>query len=128
MSENDRDAVRKRRGHWMRIARERLGLSTDQVAKAVGYTGQKPGSIVTRWEKGERAVPSDRFELLARVLGLPPEWLTTPPVSDVERLEARLDELARAAGALEREDWEAVQDRAPAADDEPGVEPGRQTA
>lgn len=112
----------------MRIARERLGLSTDQVAKAVGYTGQKPGSIVTRWEKGERAVPSDRFELLARVLDMPPEWLTTPPVSDVERLETRLDDLARAAGVLEREDWKAAEERAPAAGDEPDDAPRRQTA
>lgn len=123
MAGSDRDLARRRRGRWIRLARERRELTTDGLAAALGYKGAKPGSVVSRWESGERAVPSDLFPAIAAVLQLPAEWLTNPPMTDLERLEERLDELMNAAARLERDDWAAGEDRAPEDGDGPAGEP-----
>src|SRR4051794_7951235 len=94
MADSERLAVRRRRGYWVSLARRRKGLTLDALAELVGY-GKTSGSVVSRWESGDRAVPSDRFPRLSEVLDLPPEYLVRPPLTDSERL----DELARAATA-----------------------------
>ncbi len=84
--------------------RERAGLTQDGLAELLGYA-PRSGGVIARWESGERAVPSDRFPALARTLGLPPEWLVEPPITDDDRL----DEIVREASVEERADWELAQ-------------------
>jgi transcriptional regulator with XRE-family HTH domain len=112
MADSERDAVRRRRGYWISLARRRKGMTLDALAAHVGY-GEASGSVISRWESGDRAVPSDRFGRLANVLDLPADYLVNPPLTDSERL----DELARVAVAEEREDWERAQTTLPDAED-----------
>ena len=63
-------AARKRRGYWVRRARERKGLTLKEVAAALGYSGNSL-STPSLWEAGKRQVPGDRMEPLARLLSLP---------------------------------------------------------
>lgn len=128
MAGTDRNLSRLRRGRWIKVARERVGLTTDQLAARLGYRGQKAGGIISRWEKGERAVPSDKFAGLVEHIGIPPEWLSAPPMTDLERLEEWLDAAQRDVADLERQDWPSGREPGPAVDDEPGDEPGRLTA
>ena len=91
--------TRRRRGYWIERARRRKGYTLEAVAAALGYS-DKSISTLSRWEAGERPVPSDKLEPLARLLGLPPTYLVSPPLTDDERLDAAV----RDAEELERED------------------------
>lgn len=101
-TEEEIQAVRKRRGFWIQRARKRKGYTLEALAAAMGY---RSISGVSRWESGGRAVPGDKFEPLARYLSLPPGFLVNPPLTDDERL----DEAVRAAEELEREDSDEEQ-------------------
>lgn len=79
-------AVRRRRGYWVRRARERKGYTLQYVASSLGYS-DKSISTVSRWEDGGRQVPSDKIEPLSRLLSLPPRFLVRPPLTDDERLD-----------------------------------------
>lgn len=43
----------KRRGFWLRVARERANLTQEAVAMTLGLSG-KSKSTMSAWEKGER--------------------------------------------------------------------------
>jgi transcriptional regulator with XRE-family HTH domain len=116
-------AVRIRRGYWIRRARERKGFTLTYVASMLGYK-DKSISTLSRWESGDRQVPGDKFEPLARLLDLPAGFLVSPPLTDDERLDAAV----RAASALEREDWEKEQATHRAAGGEPDAEPDTRSA
>jgi transcriptional regulator with XRE-family HTH domain len=92
-------ATRRRRGYWIKRARERQDLTLEAVAGSLGYS-PKSISTISRWEDGTRPVPSDKLEPLARLLSLPAAWLINPPLTDEERLDAAVS----AAADLERED------------------------
>lgn len=89
----------------------------------LGYEASATGNI-SKWEAGERPVPSDMFTPLARALGLPAEFLISPPPTDEERLAAAIE----SAAALEREDWDVGADRFPGAGAAPDGAPGRRSA
>jgi transcriptional regulator with XRE-family HTH domain len=77
--------VHRRRGWWIRVARERRGITLAALAEAMGYTeGQ---GTVSLWERGLRPVPSGKFPAIARELGLAPRFLVNPPATDEERLD-----------------------------------------
>lgn len=116
-------AVRKRRGYWIRRARERKGYTLRLVAGRLGYS-DKSISTISRWEDGERQVPSDKIEPLSRLLALPPQFLVSPPLTDDERL----DQAVREAEGLERADWEAEGDGSQADAGARGGEPRRRSA
>ena len=116
-------AVRKRRGYWIRRARERHGYTLQFVASRLGYS-DKSISTVSRWEDGLRQVPSDKIEPLSRLLSLPAKFLVSPPETDDERL----DQAVRDAEALEREDWAAGADDGRADGAGPDGGPRRLTA
>lgn len=116
-------AARRRRGYWIERARIRRGMTLDAVAVALGYS-EKSTSTVSRWEDGQRPIPSDKLEVLARVLGLPPSWLVTPPETDDERL----DRAVRDAEELERQDAERAQAPGRSTDDAPAPALRRLTA
>lgn len=116
-------AMRKRRGYWIQRARKRKQLTQQGVGSLLGYPG-KSESIVSRWEAGDRPVPSDKLQALAVLLDLPADYLVNPPLTDDERLDAAV----RAASELEREDWEAGEGSDPEADDEPDDGPRTRSA
>jgi transcriptional regulator with XRE-family HTH domain len=101
-------AARIRRGYWIRRARERRGLTLQDVAMSLGYSG-KSLSTPSLWESGKRPVPSDKLEPLGRLLNLPDGFLLRPPLTDDERLDAAI----AAAAAGEQRDWEAAGEDAP---------------
>ncbi len=117
-------AVRKRRGYWVQRARKRKGLTQQALAQLMGYTTDRPESVVSRWEKGERPIPSDKLEPLARHLSLPSNYLISPPLTDDERL----DRAVREGSALERSDWDAAEERAREVVVEPVAARGRRSA
>lgn len=119
----DQMAIRIRRGYWIQRARKRKGLTLLYVANALGYSG-KSESIPSRWESGDRPVPSDKLEPLARLLSLPPHYLVRPPLTDDERLDAAV----LAVSEQESEDSESGAEDDPQADDELDDELGRQSA
>jgi transcriptional regulator with XRE-family HTH domain len=96
------EAERRRRGYWIKRARERRVLTLDALAADLGYAA-KSGSTISLWEAGLRPVPSDKFSRLADLLELPVAWLVKPPLTDEERLEAAI----RRGSDEEKRDWEA---------------------
>ena len=56
-------------GAYLRAYRERLGLSQDDVAKALGKSQAK---VVTEWEAGKRATALDVWNLWVEMLGANP--------------------------------------------------------
>lgn len=122
MTKEDEQLVHRRRGWWIRVARERHGMTLATLAEMLGYVDGQ--GTVSLWEKGLRPVPSSKFTAIANLLGLPDRYLVRPPVTDEERLDAAV----RAAGDAEREDWEAGEGRPRVAEAEPSGEPGRRSA
>lgn len=118
----DETLVHRRRGWWIRVARERLEINIDDLARVAGYKDGK--GTVSLWEKGKRPVPSGKFPMLTRLLRLPYSYLVNPPMTDEERLDAAI----RAASDAERRDWDLEQDPGREDGDEPDVSPGRRSA
>ena len=56
-------------GAYLRAYRERLGLSQEDVAKALGKSQAK---VVTEWEAGKRATALDVWNLWVEMLGANP--------------------------------------------------------
>lgn len=52
----------------IRDIRQRLGLTQQQFAEALGYEGPNANRLVRRWELGERT-PNKRLQNLIRALG-----------------------------------------------------------
>lgn len=96
---DDELVERRRRGFWLREARERAGLKQPDVASRLGYS-VKSASTIKMWESGERDVPTRHLAALAKMYGVPAEVFVNPE----ETAEERLNELARGAIALARQD------------------------
>lgn len=111
----------------MRIAREHAQLSQETAARELGLSG-KSKSTLSAWESGARDPRSSMLVKMARLYGIPVEMLADPQPTAHEAIDRRLDEIARLAGELEREDWAAGQDRGRPAADGPDAEPGRRSA
>jgi transcriptional regulator with XRE-family HTH domain len=114
--------IHRRRGWWIRVARERLGWTLETFAEELGYADGK--GTVSLWEKGLRPVPASKFHTVARLLHLPDRYLVRPPLTDEERL----DEAIQSASDAERADWDLEAEQGLEADDGPDVAPGRQSA
>jgi len=102
MTEDELTSIRRRRGYWLRLARERANMDQNSVARELGMS-TKSGTSVLAWEKGTRSPTMDQLDKLARIYGVPVATFTEPLPTDEEWL----DDLVNAAGALERGDWEA---------------------
>jgi transcriptional regulator with XRE-family HTH domain len=122
MAKAEEQLVNRRRGWWIRVARERLAMNVDDLAKRVGYSDGK--GQVSKWENGISAVPAGKFPKIARVLRLPYAYLVNPPATDAERLDAAI----QSASDAERRDWESEVGLYPGAADEPDASPGRRSA
>lgn len=84
--DDERDLRAVRRGYWMRLARERAGMTLAAAAHAAGL-GPRSGSTISRWESGERSPKVDQVERLADAYGVSVDLFTHPQPTDEERLE-----------------------------------------
>lgn len=70
--------MRKTPAEKMRELRLRNGLSTRQLAKALGYRGKATSleTIIKRFENGSRKIPEQTKRLVEfmDVYGVPPDW------------------------------------------------------
>lgn len=107
----------KRRGFWLRMARERANLTQAAVAGQLGLSSESK-STMSAWEAGTREPKLRYLKEMARLYGVPLEMFTDPEPTAVERIDERLEELARSALRRERDDWEA-ETRDPEAADAP---------
>ena len=103
---DDEGTRQRRRGYWLRRARERAGFTLAAAAEIAGLSPGS-GSTVTRWEKGERPIQVIHLERLAHAYGVPIAFLMRPEPTDDERL----DEAIQSASDAERADWDAEQGR-----------------
>lgn len=89
--------VRRRRGWWLRVARERAGMTQSAVAHELGL---RTGTAVVHWENGDRDPSVLQLTALADLYGMTLDFFSRPPVTDEEWL----DDYARGATSLGRED------------------------
>lgn len=97
----DELAEQRRRGYYLRIAREWRGATLAAAAEAAGLADSS-GSSVSLWERGERPIPLVRLKRLADYYQVPLAFLMTPEQTDLERLQAAVLE----ASELERAERE----------------------
>lgn len=62
-------------GQCVRTARERAGLSQDEVAERLGLQGKGRASMISRWESGQRGLPAEQVVPLSEVLGCSPSYI-----------------------------------------------------
>ena len=89
---DDAQLYRTRRGHWLRVARQRAGLNLDQVAVEMGYS-MRSKSTIKKWEDGVRDPSDVQLRHVADVLGVPIEVFTEPDETDRERLDEKVQRL-----------------------------------
>jgi transcriptional regulator with XRE-family HTH domain len=106
------DTEARRRGYWLRRARERARITLEDAAVTAGLE-RSSGSTVSLWERGMRPIGVMQLNRLARRYGVPVTLFTDPTMTDDERL----DQAAAAAQALERGDWEMGHGSPPRDDD-----------
>lgn len=88
----DDAAYRRRRGHWLRVARERKGWRLEDLARAMDYSVRST-STFSRFEDGERDPSDVQLRHIAELLEVPVEVFTDPDETDHERLERRVAEI-----------------------------------
>lgn len=89
MTTEDAAAYRRRRGHWLRVARVRAGLTLKEVAHEMQYS-QRSQTTIKMWEDGKRDPSDVQLRQVAAVLGVPVEVFTEPDETDQERLERKI--------------------------------------
>ena len=75
---------RVRRGRYLQAARERAGVSQDDVADLLGYA---KGAIVGHWEQGRRDPSLANLKRMAAIYGVPLALFTEPPASELDVIE-----------------------------------------
>lgn len=97
--EDDDDALitdeARRRGYWMKLARNEAGVTVEDAAVAAGLA-KTSGSSVTKWERGGR-IRMDQMTKLARRYGVPVRLFTEPDPTDADRLASAIAEATRLA-------------------------------
>jgi len=119
---DDAAQERRRRGFWLREARERAGWKQNDVAQRLGYSANS-ASTIKLWESGERDVPAQHLAQMARLYGVPPSVFLDPEPT----AEERLNELARGAIGLALDDLAGEGQSTPGADVRPAARPRRRT-
>lgn len=117
----------KRRGFWLRVARERANLSQEAVAKELGLSARSK-STMSAWESGTRDPKLRYLNAMARLYNVPVSVFMDPAPTAAEELEDRLAQLARAAIRLAHEDLVAEAPEDPELAAVPGAPPGRRSA
>lgn len=124
MADDELALQRRRRGYWLRLARERANLDQNSVAAQLGMSA-KSGTSVLAWEKGTRSPNVDQLHQLARLYSVPVQVFMEPQPTDEEWL----GDLASGAVALALEDQRsAAGERGPRADAAPDGQLRRRSA
>lgn len=123
----DATVEKRRRGFWMRMAREHAQLSQASAAELLGLKS-KSKSTLSKLENGGQEPKASLIARMAALYGVPVELLIHPPMAADEVIERRLTEAVRDAEALEREDWERGAGPAPRDGDGPAAGPRRRSA
>lgn len=89
MTNEDTPTYRRRRGHWLRVGRQRARLTLKEVAHRMDYS-QRSQTTIKMWEDGNRDPSDVQLRKLAGLLGIPIEVFDDPDETDEERLEARI--------------------------------------
>lgn len=117
----------KRRGFWLKVARERANLSQEAVAREIGLSSTSK-STMSAWENGTRDPKLRHLNAMARLYGVPVSVFMDPAPTATELLEARLADLARAAIRLAVADAQAEAQPSPSSDGQPTVQPRTRSA
>ena len=117
----------QRRGHWLKVARERANLSQPAAAKLLGLS-DKSASTLSAWEAGTREPSPSKLKAMAALYGVPLSLFYDPPASPAEQLD-RMVRLAGLALDAEESDWQAsTPEQGRDAEDGPGAPPHRRSA
>jgi transcriptional regulator with XRE-family HTH domain len=90
-------------GERLKIAREYVGLSQEDVAKHLGI----PRSALSNVEAGQRKLDTLELTKLAKLYQRPITWITgedSPPPTETDELPTEVAYLARAAAGLSKQD------------------------
>jgi transcriptional regulator with XRE-family HTH domain len=85
----DQALQRRRRGFWLRVAREREGLTLKEVAREMGYA-LRSQTTIKKWEDGLREPSITQLEHLAEVYRVPVDVFMRPAPTAEEQLEAQI--------------------------------------
>jgi len=85
---------RRRRGYWLRLARQRSGLTLKQVAVEMGYA-LRSQTTIRLWELGQRDPSDIQLTRIARVYRVPVSVFSEPRHTDQEWLDQRVREAMR---------------------------------
>ena len=88
MTQDEIAAERRRRGYWLRMAREHAAkdggpITQAAAAEAIGLS-KRSGSAISDLEKGIRDAKSTELTRLARLYGVPVQWFSEPRPTDLE--------------------------------------------
>lgn len=119
MTGSDKIRERRRRGHWLRLARVAAGVKQTDAAQRIGL---KAGTSILALEKGRRDPTATEQRILAEMYGVPVSMFADPDPTDEERVMDARAALARAAIELAGED----RDRERGADQRDDRPPGEQ--
>lgn len=122
MTDEDRQYAR-RLGFWLRMARERAGKSQQGAAEHVGLSA-KSKSTISDYENGVTLPSLATLRRLAAWYDVPLEVFTHPEPTPEERL----DELARGAAIVAREDLAKATEERPADEGAPADGRGKRPA
>lgn len=95
----------RRRGFWMRIARERKGISQDTAATGLGLKA-KSKSTLSKWENGTQEPRMTMLAKMAVLYEVSVEFLAAPPLTAHELIDQRLNAAVTAGARLEQSDWD----------------------
>lgn len=123
----DPDLEAKRRGFWLKTARERANLSQEAVAKELGLSGRSK-STMSAWENGTREPKLSYLNAMSRLYQVPVSIFVDPDKMASELLEERLSLLARAAIRLARHDLGPEEGDVPQPGEERAERHGKQRA
>lgn len=76
----------KRRGFWLRMSRERAGISQSTAAEELGLSGQSK-STLSAWEAGTREPRPSMLTRMALLYGVPVERLANPAPTAYEQID-----------------------------------------
>lgn len=101
MTGTEKNLERRRRGFWMRVARDVADVKQEEAAKAIGL---KAGTSILAIEKGRRDPTATEMRILAELYGVPVSMFADPKPTDEDRVIEERARLARAAISLAHED------------------------
>ena len=90
----------RRRGYWLRLARNRAGLTLKQVAVEMGYA-LRSQTTIRLWEEGERDPSDVQLSKIAKVYKVPVDIFIRPRETDGDRLDVWVREALRQGYDLE---------------------------